>query len=266
MPRPAIHMYCVTCESEQTFNMTNSYDEVDYSAINNAPDKVFRLRYLCSACERQLRFFFIYVYEQEESLINSDTGEEEVETVLYVKKVGQFPSWSIAMNKSLEKELGIHAELYRRGLENESQGYGIGAFAYFRRITETIIDDLLDSVAEILEGEDKVRYDVALAETKKTTVTQDKIDLVKDLLPTSLRPDGMNPLGILHSALSEGLHAETDAECLEYADEVKGTLIYLVNQIERSRSASRSFTESMRKILNKRAERGGASSNGGSAQ
>ncbi|MFZ0548883.1 MAG: hypothetical protein WAM60_25760, partial [Candidatus Promineifilaceae bacterium] len=54
------------------------------------------------------------------------------------------------------------------------------------------------------------QYQFALAETKKTTITQDKINLVKDLLPAILRPDGMNPLSILHSSLSKGLHAESD--------------------------------------------------------
>jgi len=66
---------------------------------------------------------------------------------------------------------------------------------------------------------------------QKTRVTQEKIDLVKDLLPTILRPGGMNPLGVLHSELSEGLHAETDANCLENVSHARDILTFLINQI-----------------------------------
>ncbi|MDZ7680350.1 MAG: hypothetical protein U5J63_01245 [Fodinibius sp.] len=93
---------------------------------------------------------------------------------------------------------------YKKGLICESQGYGIGAFSYYRRIVEDI-DDLLDEISSLLKGEELDKYQEALQKTKKTNVTQDKIELVKDLLPQILRPDNMNPLSTLHSTLSEGL-------------------------------------------------------------
>jgi len=254
-PRPAIHMHCGNCESEQTFNMSNQYNETDYDIDDYINDKVLRLKYVCTACNRNTIQFFVYSYKRIEERVDEQTGKTDKYNILYVEKVGQVPAWSIEMDKNLEKELADHATLYKRGLENESQGYGIGAFAYFRRITETTIDQMLDSIPDLLEGEDKTKYEEALMKTKNTRVTQEKIDLVKDLLPSSLRPDGMNPLGVLHSALSEGLHAETDDECMEYADEIKQTLVYLVNQIERSKSTSKVFTASMRKILDKRSDK-----------
>jgi len=252
VPRPSIHMYCKQCQSGQTFNMINKYDELDYYSNNEIPGIVVRLKYQCTGCHNHLRYFLVR-FGISEIEVKNDKGEKEKQKVIYMEKVGQYPAWSIEMDKQLEKELGEHAELYKRGLINESQGYGIGAFTYYRRITETIIDQLLDSISTLLEGEEKEKYEVALLEAKKTTVTQEKIDLVKDLLPVSLRPDGMNPLSVLHSALSEGLHAETDNDCLDYAEEIKGVLVYLVNQVERSKSSSKSFTSSMRKILDKRA-------------
>lgn len=108
----------------------------------------------------------------------------------------------------------------------ESQGYGIGAFAYYRRITEDIIDELLDSIIDLIEPENIDKFKTALEATKKTRVTQEKIELVKDLLPGILKPNGMNPLGVLHSELSEGLHAETDANCLENATHIKDILTF----------------------------------------
>jgi len=247
IPKPAIHMYCAVCQSDQTFNMVNEYYEDTFSSQNDIINgQVKKLDYICSACERGLRIFLIHF---------STEKIDDKQTQIVFEKVGQIPAWSIDMDKQLERELGEHSELYRRGLICESQGYGIGAFAYYRRITETMIDHLLDSITDLLEGEEKEKYEAALIETKKTTITQEKIDLVKDLLPVSLRPDGMNPLSTLHSALSEGLHAEEDENCLDYAEEIRRVLIYLVNQVERSKTSSKLFTESMRKILDKRADK-----------
>jgi len=156
------------------------------------------------------------------------------------------------MDKNLEKTLNKHSQTFRKGLVCESQGYGIGAFAYYRRITEGIIDELLDSISELIEDEHKSEYLIALEKAKKTRVTQEKIDLVKDLLPTILRPNGMNPLGVLHSELSEGLHASTDEACLENANHIKSILTFLINQIIQSKEASKSFTSSMKSLLEKK--------------
>ena len=84
--------------------------------------------------------------------------------------------------------------------------------------------------------------------------TQDKINLVKDLLPSILRPGGNNPLGILHSQLSKGLHSQTDAECLEDANHIKSILIFLVNQIMQSKQSAKAFTDSMKLLLDKKSK------------
>lgn len=137
----------------------------------------------------------------------------------------------------------------------ESQGYGIGAYAYYRRIIESIIDSLLDSIADLIVEGEKQRYLKALEKTKKTTIAQEKIDLVKDLLPEILRPDGMNPLNLLHTTLSEGLHAKTDDECLEIAGSIREILIFFVNRILQTKQTSKKFTTSMRKLLDKKADK-----------
>ena len=62
----------------------------------------------------------------------------------------------------------------------------------------------------------------------------------------------MNPLGILHSELSEGLHADTDENCLEIATHVREILTFLVNQVIQSKSSASKFTDSMKAILDKK--------------
>lgn len=245
LPKPAIHMYCKDCSSDQTFNMNNEY----YDGRNNADEvinkQVKEVIYLCSSCRVNQRIFLISFSVEKEN-------DDSMNSILVLEKVGQIPAWDIKMDHNLESVLGDYASHYKKGLICESQSYGIGSYAYFRRVTEDIIDKLLDSIPDLLEGEDKEKYTVALQKTKETRITQEKIDLVKDLLPNSLRPNGLNPLDALHSALSEGLHAEDDKTCLRYADAIKEVLIYLVNQIIKKKEDSKKFTDGMKKLLDKK--------------
>lgn len=238
IPTPAIHMYCGRCKSEQTFRMSNRYSEVKGDTFSQSVTAV-RAEYTCAACGIYQRIFLLKFSDD----------------LHYVMKVGQEPPWEISVGKNLEMTLGDHVDYYKKGLVCESQSYGIGAYAYYRRITEEIIDELLGSILDLIDGEEKQKYKDALEETKKTKVTEEKIELVKDLLPVSLRPEGMNPLSVLHGALSEGLHDKNDEECLEIAVEIRESLVYLTGQIIESKKTSRQFTERMRKILEKKREK-----------
>lgn len=232
-----INMKCDFCDSHQTFNMTNEFWHDGYQEQNvQAYNRVLDLNYLCESCKEFKRRFFVFVDDD----------------LNFIYKVGQFPEWEIKIDSNLEKVLHKHAKTFRKGLVCEAQGYGIGAFAYYRRITEEIIDELLDSIFDLIDIEHQEEYKTALEKTKKTRVTQEKIDLIKDLLPSILKPNGMNPLGVLHSELSEGLHAESDKACLENANHIKSILIFLINQIIQSRESAKNFTDSMKSLLNKK--------------
>jgi hypothetical protein len=231
-----IHMKCLNCKSDQTFNMTNEFHE--YREFMNYPSngQNIRLEYLCEACKGFERVFYIFI----------DFNLE------FIYKVGQYPEWEIKIDNTIEKALGKHVTFFRKGLVCESQSYGIAAFAYYRRITEEIIDELLDSISDLIEPENKEKYLEALKLTKQTRVTQEKIDLVKDLLPAILKPNGMNPLGVLHSELSDGLHGQSDESCLEKAEHIKSILVYLITQIIHTKESGKSFSESMKKLLDKK--------------
>jgi hypothetical protein len=211
------------------------YDGLDYT---NYPSTgmVVKLEYICVACQKFVRHFTVKIAEDCAS----------------VMKIGQYPPWDIAADDNILNMLGKRKSLLKQGLICESQNYGIAAFAYYRRIVEEVIDELLDSISDLLDESQKERYSAALSAVKATRQTSEKIDLVKDLLPPILRPNGMNPLALLHGVLSEGLHAETDDRCLELAVEVREILKFLAAQIEVSRAASRSFSSSMQSLLDKK--------------
>jgi len=237
---PAINMACPTCGANETFNQANNFFELGGYVNVPIENTTLRALYQCTSCRVQKRVFYIHF----------GVG------LNWMMKVGQYPAWEIKSDPKLLKFLGGHAAEYKKGLVCESQGYGIGAYAYYRRIVEEKIDELLQAVDEIVPESEREEFEAALEQVKKTIVAQEKIAIVKDLLPASLRPDEMNPLGILHGVLSEGLHAKPDEECMEQAQTIREVLGFFVQQILMVNENSRQFTEGMRKLLSKRGKSG----------
>ena len=48
------------------------------------------------------------------------------------------------------------------------------------------------------------------------------------------------------------VHADSDETCLEFAAASREVLVFLVSQVSANRSASRSFTDNMKKLLTKK--------------
>ena len=59
----------------------------------------------------------------------------------------------------------------------------------------------------------------------------EKIRVANLALPPHLKPDGLNPLGKLYQALSEGIHSLSDTECLERAKAIGECLTFLVSEL-----------------------------------
>ena len=54
---------------------------------------------------------------------------------------------------------------------------------------------------------------------------------VKDAIPAALLINGQNPITLLHSALSVGLHTESDEICLQFAHAARLVLIELADRL-----------------------------------
>lgn len=251
-PNININMHCPICKDTRTFIPTyRSYMKKDLFIDLDRSNIVYPvesnsyliLNYICASCNTFVRFFSLRLVLK--------SGNRLIE----IEKMGQYPPWDISISNNLQKVLGKFSKTYKKGLICESQGYGIGANAYFRRIVEEIIDDLLEQIPDIMSGAERVKYEEALAETRKTKNTQEKIALVKDLLPPILIPERYNPLKTLYGILSEGIHKRTDEECLEDALIIRTTLTFLVNSILRRRKEQQEFSEGMKKLLDKKANK-----------
>jgi len=199
--------------------------------------------YLCASCNIFGHTFLFRIADDNMSIM----------------KVGQYPPQSIEHEADIKDALGIHIDLYTKGLICELQGYGIAAFAYYRRIVENVITKLLDDIADLIKDEaEHGEYLDKLDEVRDENSADVRIGVVKDLLPPILRPNNTNPLSDLHSAFSQGLHAESDEECLDLAESTRLSLVFLVRMVTRTKRDAADYTsqiEAIKKKLEKRKRR-----------
>lgn len=223
-----IQKYCLRCKGERTWNeiVTSRClcDEMESALVH---DRVVRFVIQCRSCKQEQARYFIYFWA-------TDPGKlymPDVEKHGVMIKVGQFPAMDVSIPAPLRNALGKYGDIFRKGRICESQGFGIGSFAYYRRIVELTIDELLADIRLLLEPSELSTYDETLRSVEQTIVAQKKIALVKDLLPAVLRPGGNNPLSLLHDALSYGIHELDDVDCLALAQGIRDALIMLSKHI-----------------------------------
>lgn len=242
-----ISMKCSKCGELRTFDhhtkdVYSSLQNYLISSIVKGDPRPFKendiitLGFICAYCHDFYRFFSLRVGKNCE----------------YFEKVGQYPPWDISIERYLEKILKKFSvtEYYKKGLICEEFSNGIGANIYYRRVIEEIIDELAEQMVELLEGENKELFINALEEAKRRKNGSEKIDLIKDYLPSILREVQENPLLIIYDILSTGIHEKTDKECLIDAMKIRNALGFIIEVVSRSRVKKREY-ERVMKDLNK---------------
>lgn len=255
IPEPPLNLFCRQCKREHTFVVCQPYYNIEtlhdegrprsvmprQSYQTELPQKaqILRVDYRCMGCKEFQQSYFIRFNE----------------TRTVVMKVGQYPAWGITLDSETAKIIHPYEEIYKHGLICEFHGFGIAALAYYRRIVEKTIDQLLAFIPDLMNEHQKMQYQIAFQDIETTIVAQDKIRLVKDLLPDILRPNDMNPLDILHQALSEGLHELSEDECMNLAVMTRNSILFLIAQIIQNRETKKKFTDSMQNFLERRQQR-----------
>lgn len=234
---PAIHLYCIVCKTDRTFQPAGTHHTA--GPTSNISGEAMALWFQCAYC-KEAKYAFLVRFSDDRK---------------YLMKVGQYPPPDRSISKQLVRVLGEYEEIYRKGVTCERFGYGIAAFAYYRRIIELITDRLISIVEDILTDEERVAHKDAFDEIRNSHVAEEKIRLVKGILPSSLRPEGLNPLALMHEVLSDGLHSRTDEECLLIASQVRSAMTYLVEKVENEKLITRQFTDSMRSLLERKSKR-----------
>jgi hypothetical protein len=174
----------------------------------------------------------------------------------FAYKFGEFPHYGPPTPARLISLVGGNRELFLSGRRCENLGLGIGAFVYYRRVVESQKDRILKEIIRACEtiGAQPAKIEMlkrALSETQFSNA----MELVKDALPESLLIKGHNPLTMLHTALSIGLHNQTDAQCLQRAHDIRVVLVELAERLGEALKDEAELVASVGRLL-KRPEKG----------
>lgn len=144
------------------------------------------------------------------------------------RKFGQWPSQTIQPSRELTNQLKAPTlDLFKKGLTSLNHGFGLGALAYFRRVVEDACTELIDLFAAKAAGEGDVAAEKAIRAAMENRQMEDRLKIAADALPASLKPGGANPLTVLYSHYSRGIHGLSDNECLEVARQLNFALEYI---------------------------------------
>lgn len=215
---PTLNLFCSDEPCSRT--MKFSGEVVSDEPLHNDWQGFF-LEYECNNCRTTTKTFAIL------ARIEPELGQS-TEAI----KVGEWPPFGAEpIPTRLITLAGVDKEMLLQGRRSERLGFGIGAFAYYRRVVENRKVALLDKIIEVANKLGQADAVAALEKAKAETQFSKSIQDIRQAVPESLKIDGHNPLTLLHKALSHNLHTESDQVCLAAAQDIRVVLTELMRRI-----------------------------------
>lgn len=214
MATPEVELHCVQCGGTRFFSSWTKGE----TTFNKKSFHEF-LHYHCRNCRREIKTYAV-------SYSKDDAGK------WIAFKFGENPNFGPPTPSRAISLIGPDRDAFLKGRRSENQGLGVGAFAYYRRVVENqkgrIFDEIIRVSRHVGADEDFIaRIEAAKSEVQFTKATE----TIKHGFPQSLLINGHNPLTLLHSALSQGVHDLSDEQCLELANSIRIVLIEFAERL-----------------------------------
>jgi hypothetical protein len=235
---PDLFLHCSSegCNGARFFYKTES-------SIYPRKDEWVRgfLTYACRNCRRSAKHYALSV------LVGGlETGR--------AYKYGEVPVYGPPIPARVITLIGPDRDHFLLGRRAENHGLGIGAFAYYRRVVENQKGRIIREVARVakkLGASPEVLQDFEKAANE--TQFKTAIDGIKAGLPSVLMVEGHNPLTLLHTALSDGLHEQDDKTCLELAQSIRTVLTELAERMSSVLKDQQELHTAVSKLLSRKA-------------
>jgi hypothetical protein len=261
--------YCENEKSKKTFHLRFALDSLldeqriwdqqkvlDPFVSDNKIESFHHYKGVCQSCQNYIVHFTLHVFTEGEAYrsnyldplvtpVFTSTGgrggiREEVvdKSKLYIRKVGQWPRYEVETDSEVSNFLNIEdRQYYRNAISCIKQNLGIAAYSYYRKIIESEIVRLVESVTGGTGNDSKITD--ALEDYRKNKRVSDLLDAVFPFLPTSLKILDDNPLKLLYGNLSLGLHQMSDEECLNKAIAVDKLFSYTIKRINEDKNETK---------------------------
>jgi hypothetical protein len=239
---PELYLYCDNkeCNGWRFF----SSSEEDTIVIKGDFNNIY-ISYYCKNCVKSIKTFAICVFI------------EEFDKPDLVFKYGEFPSFGPPTPSRAVKLIGPDKDLFFTGRRAENQGMGIGAFAYYRRVVENqknrLFDEIIRVTNKISPGDPVIQE---LEGAKEQFQFKKAVETIKHALPQSLLINGHNPLTLLYSALSEGVHDHSDAECLELASDIRTVIFEFAENLGQALKEDAEIGAAVKRITERKKKKG----------
>ena len=194
----------------------------------------------CKSCHRTEVSFAFNVY--------SDKLLEDFPIKIFVQKIGCIPQIKISpdplITKHFSREVG---RWYHRGINAINENYGIGAFAYFRRIIEAELINIIEEIQKLPDA-NSVEIQKLLDQHNESPKVSTIYENIFQYLPNSLKVLGNNPVILLYKQTSEGLHSLSEDECLERSRNILQLLNFVIRKINEENSEIRQMKETIKRL------------------
>lgn len=240
MRTPEIQLHCNNeqCNGTRFFRCISGKEK----NLETNDYEFFYVKYRCSNCQRTEKTFSL-------AAKITDSGEEKGECY----KFGELPTYGPPVSPKLIKLIGPDRDEFLKGRRCENQGLGIGAFIYYRRVVENQKNRIFSEIIKVSEklGASSEKIEKLQSAVNETQFSK-ALGLAKDAIPESLLINGHNPILLLHSALSEGVHALNDDQCLEIAGSVRVVLGELSERLSQALKDEAELTKALSTLMKKK--------------
>lgn len=211
----------------------------------------------CKSCSQHQIHFLLNVYSNNpiSPIVNNFSNIQLDKrhkysfpnTNIYIQKVGCYPQ----NKEEIEREVSKHFDkatnnwLYK-AKESINSSFGIGAFAYSRRIVEKELIKIIEEIKSLPDSDSHGISDL-LEKYEKNNKTSTIYDNIYEYLPSSLKDLGDNPISLLYKLTSEGLHSMSESECLEKAETIIEILEFVIIKINEEKSEIKRMKDAIKR-------------------
>lgn len=236
---PEIQLHCENqaCNGVRFFRCTSGKNK----QLHDSAYEFFYVDYVCSNCQETRKTFSLAA-----KVVNDGSSKGEC------YKFGELPVYGPPVSPKLLKMIGPDRDVFLKGRRCENQGLGIGAFIYYRRVVENQKNRILNKIVEVSEkigtSEENIKV---LKEAVEESQFSKALNMAKNAIPESLLINGHSPILLLHSALSEGVHALDDEKCLEIASSIRIVLGELAERLSQALKDEAELTRALATLMKK---------------
>lgn len=233
LDNPAVQLHCPSAECDGTTWF--DYKSGDVSLRHQ--EWTFGIaKYVCRHCRRQIKWFALCARLDGQAVT--------------VMKIGEYPPFGAPLPGQVLTLVGSDEELFKRGYRSETEGQGMGAYVYYRRVVDNQRARIFEEVILAAKAVNAPQQQIKELETAK--VENRAIRDVKEAVPDSLLIGGQNPLTLLYKTLSEGIHDYSDTECLVLERDIRTVLTELAERIAAVTQNKEEVNSAVKRLLNRK--------------